>query len=212
MESIQQFYDSLSDIDILLCYAKRNVSNVSKYQLFNKISIILLLTKFEVFIENFIDEHTERMLNGHTFETFPPQLKEYYIDVAVDLIKTKKKYKDKLHYITEINMLYEKSDQKLSVIKDIRPSSKFSYGKHGQNEIVSLFVKHGMQDFINKSSIVDLLNQINSCINIRNNIIHQDATPSLTHQDVVLYKNVIRSLVEQIESEITSYTNLYYNE
>lgn len=212
MESIRFFFDSLSDIDILIQHAKRNISSVSKYQLFNKIAIILLLTKFEVFVENFIEEHIERMLNGHTYETFPSQLKEFYIDTAADLIRTNNKYKNKLHYLNEINLLFGNSGDKLSKITDIRPSSKFNYGKHGQTEITNLFVKHGLQKFITDATIIDLLKQINSCVNIRNNIIHQDATPSLTHQDVDSYKKVIESFVKKLEVEIKANVNAYYNE
>ena len=71
MDTIDHIRVSLSEIDILLDYASRNSANIHKYQLFNKVSIVLLSTKFEVFLEDFIDEHSTRMLNGHTNATLP---------------------------------------------------------------------------------------------------------------------------------------------
>lgn len=58
MESIDNIRISLSEIDVLLDYASQNIGTISKYQLFNKVSIVLLSTKFEVFIEEFLEEHT----------------------------------------------------------------------------------------------------------------------------------------------------------
>lgn len=51
MESIDNIRTSLNEIDVLLDYASQNTETIFKYQLFNKVSIVLLSTKLEVFIE-----------------------------------------------------------------------------------------------------------------------------------------------------------------
>lgn len=58
MDSIDNFRNSLSEFDILIDYARRNISKVDKYQLFIKLSVVLLSTKLEVFIEDFVEEHS----------------------------------------------------------------------------------------------------------------------------------------------------------
>lgn len=54
MESIDNIRISLSEIDVLLDYASQNIGTISKYQLFNKVSIVLLSTKLEVLLKNFL--------------------------------------------------------------------------------------------------------------------------------------------------------------
>ena len=90
MESIDNIRTSLNEIDVLLDYASQNTETIFKYQLFNKVSIVLLSTKLEVFIEEFLEEHTLRALKGHTNKTISNQLKDRYLDRAVDLISKEK--------------------------------------------------------------------------------------------------------------------------
>lgn len=74
MDSIDNFRNSLSEFDILIDYARRNISKVDKYQLFIKLSVVLLSTKLEVFIEDFVEEHSIRMLKGHTNISLPQDI------------------------------------------------------------------------------------------------------------------------------------------
>lgn len=63
MDSIDQIRQNMSEVDMLLNYASQNANDVQKYQLFNKAAVVLLSTKFEVFLEDFIDEHSRKILN-----------------------------------------------------------------------------------------------------------------------------------------------------
>ncbi len=53
---------------------------------------------------------------------------------------------------------------------------------------------------------------MNSLIAIRNNVIHQDATPSLTHLTVDEHKKNILKFIQLIENDINSNKREYYNE
>ena len=55
MDSIDQIRQNMSEVDMLLNYASQNANDVQKYQLFNKAAVVLLSTKFEVFLEDFMD-------------------------------------------------------------------------------------------------------------------------------------------------------------
>ena len=91
MDSIDNFRNSLSEFDILIDYARRNISKVDKYQLFIKLSVVLLSTKLEVFIEDFVEEHSIRMLKGHTNISLPQDIKNNYLNRAVELIANERK-------------------------------------------------------------------------------------------------------------------------
>lgn len=54
MDSIDQIRQNMSEVDMLLNYASQNANDVQIYQLFNKTAVVLLSTKFEVFLEDFI--------------------------------------------------------------------------------------------------------------------------------------------------------------
>lgn len=71
MDSIDQIRQNISEVDMLLNYASHNTNDVQKYQLFNKTAVVLLSTKLEVFLEEFIDEHSRKILNGHTNSSLP---------------------------------------------------------------------------------------------------------------------------------------------
>ena len=212
MDSIDNFKDKLSEIDILLGYAEKNIDSIAEYQLFNKVSIVLLSTKLEVFIEDFVEEHSLRMLEGHTNKTISDKLKELYFDTAIDLISGEKKRANKNLLFNSLMDLYHNDENTLLNVYRIRPSRKFSYGRHGQKEIEALFCKHGLGNFIKSEVAQECLAMMNSLVAIRNNVIHQDATPSLTHQTVSQHKENILRFVENIEADIEQNKAGYYNE
>ena len=119
MESIDNIRTSLNEIDVLLDYASQNTETIFKYQLFNKVSIVLLSTKLEVFIEEFLEEHTLRALKGHTNKTISNQLKDRYLDRAVDLISKEKSRSKKNTLLTSLLTLYGNTEQSIDRIKNI---------------------------------------------------------------------------------------------
>lgn len=192
MDSIDYFTDSLREVDILLEYAKKNTRTPEKYQLFNKSAIILLVTKFEVFIESFFEEHLNRQLRGLTKDTFPEQMRYAYLESAISKMNELGKITNKKDPLAkELSKLYQYSGGNLSSIRMIAPSTNFPNGKHGQKDMNRLFENHGLKVFFTRPDIVSLFSQINSCIGIRNSVIHQDAAPTLTHQDVAKHKATI---------------------
>lgn len=212
MDSIDHLRDSMSEIDIILSYAAHNTSNIKKYQMFNKIAIVLLSTKFEVFIEEFIDEHSMKSISGHTNITFPAALKNAYIDTAVEKTENVKSRGDKNNYLQSLLKLLGNDGVSLSGIGNIRPSIKFNYGKHGQKEIEAMFDRHGMGAFIKTPPSQACLTMLNSLIAIRNNVIHQDASPGLTHQTIKDHKDNVLAFVNLVEADVNANKNAYYNE
>lgn len=212
MESINHFKSSLGEIDILLTYAKENESDIPKYQLFNKAAIVLLSTKFEVFLEEFIDEHSLRILNGHTNMTLPKPLKDEYATRASELILSEKKTATRDKYLQALVALYNDSEHEIGHISLIRPSLKFNYGKHGQKEIERMYKCHGLKEFIESSTVKSMLMMINSLTAIRNNVVHQDSTPTITYQTVNSHKDNLLAFADALENEIESNKNKYYNE
>ncbi len=89
---------------------------------------------------------------------------------------------------------------------ELRLPVKFDYGTHGEKEIKRLFCLIGIEDiFIQaeasddiNSARIDIRGKINSMTHIRNNIIHEDATPSLTHVEIKDFLSVIRGFAFKV--------------
>ena len=212
MDSIDNFRNRISEIDTLVDYAIHNVSNISIYQLFIKTSIVLLSTKLEVFLEEFIDEHSIRTLNGHTNITLPKKIKEKYFNRGIELIANEKKQHKKEPLFQSISVLQKNDGGSISSISNIRPLLSFNYGKHGQKEIESMFERHGLDSFIQSINSQNCLRMMNSLIAIRNNVIHQDTSPGIPHQTIIEHKNNILNFINLLEGEIEVNKNIYYNE
>ena len=114
--------------------------------------------------------------------------------------------------LKSIMHLHKNSGDDLALVRNIKPSVSFNYGKHGQKEIENLFKKHGMMDFIFSQDSQECLKMLNSLIAIRNNVIHQDASPSITHQTIIDHKNNICRFLLLLEAEVEQNKQMYYNE
>ena len=129
-------------------------------------------------------------------------MKEKYFDRGIELITEKKQRDKKAHLFQLLMILYGEDEAGITQLKSICPSTKFSYGKHGRSEIVSLFERHGLGGFIKDSEPKECLDMMDSMIAIRNNVIHQDATPSLTHRQVEEHKKNVLRFVRCLEANL----------
>ena len=104
----------------------------------------------------------------------------------------------------------------------LRIECKFAYGKHGEKELVKLFSPIGIEDvftevevFIPGESLgdeltkkkVDFKGVFNSVMHMRNNILHQDASPSLTHESIREYKLAFQGFAEAVTNVLDNNLN-----
>lgn len=211
MDSINGLRASVKEINTILKYAAMNTSNITKYQMFNKIAVVFLSTKFEVFIEDFMEEHSLKILQGHKNTTMPNNLKNSFVDTAVEYMASVKNRGKKNDYLSSLIKLVKNDGDSINDIANIRPATKFNYGKHGQKEVEAIFVRYGLEAFIRSPKVQNCLTMFNSLIAIRNNVIHQDASPSLTHQTIKGHMDNIMKFVDMLETDITDNKLMYYN-
>lgn len=212
MDSIDQIRQNMSEVDMLLNYASQNANDVQKYQLFNKAAVVLLSTKFEVFLEDFIDEHSRMVLAGHTNSSLPTDLKNSYVDSAFAKVSETSDRRKKIQYMSLLLKLFNSHEEMISTLSPIRPSLKFSFGKHGQKEIEKMFERHGLKNFINSSDVQNALRMMNSLFSIRNNVIHEDASPALTHQTIQGHRDNIMHFVDLLENDLQVNHIAYYHQ
>lgn len=211
MDSIDQIRSNISEINTILGYSRQNQMDIQKYQMFNKLAVVLLCTKFEVFLEEFMDEHSRMVVQGHTNTSIPSKLKDTYIETAVASASGVKNKNIRNSYLQSLMALLKNDGSSISNIMNIRPSTKFAYGKHGQKEIESMFERHGLGDFVKTTDAQNDLRMMNSLFSIRNNVIHEDASPGLTHQTIESHRDTIMHFVGLLEADITAHHQEYYN-
>lgn len=69
-----------------------------------------------------------------------------------------------------------------------------------QGEIERLLKTFGFKEFVTVDLIKTFFVRFNSLNAIRNNIVHEDATPSLTHQDVKDYLDAVIDFIKELAS------------
>lgn len=211
IESVNDFRNSLKEIDILIKYAQRNHKNaLDKYQLFNKTAIVLMCSHFEVFVEAFFAEHVDVLKKCYNNVSLPQYMKDNFID------DTLKAYKDEPHPskkqapLKALFRLHERTPYDLTSIGNLQLEIRYGFGKHGQAETDKLFRKFGLGDFVDTKIYKDSFIKINSAIYIRNNIIHEGKAPTLSYKDVVRYKECFLGFANGLEKHVIEKQRDYY--
>ncbi|MTI41252.1 HEPN domain-containing protein [Fulvivirga lutimaris] len=198
--AVEDFKEAVEEINLLLNYAKRNTRNMKRYSTFNKTAIILLCTKFESFLENFLEEYCYEHLKCSTNKNLNTHLYEHILIALIDELNTHKTRPEKRNELIE-KVVSLCGVAELSEIETFKIKPKFSYGKHGQSEIEKLLKQFGFRDFLVKEDTLGFFRNFNSLNFVRNNIIHEDATPSLTHQDVQKYLSEINDFIDDLTTD-----------
>ncbi len=186
-DATADFENTMVEVQILIDYAKKNTKNILRYSTFNKSAIVLLCSKFESFLENFFEEYAFHHADISDGIRIDNQMLEHYTNVIIDEL-TKITLKEKRKPLIEkIVMLHNNVACDLT---EYQINAKFNYGKHGEKQVKKLMLSFGFEEFIQQANVV-FYTQFNYMNHIRNNIIHGDATPGLTHQDVLSYKDLL---------------------
>lgn len=210
IESIVDFKNNLKEIDILASYSQANRESVEKYKLFNKTAIVLLCSHFETFVEAFISEHIDALKSCYNNGNIPQYMKDNYIN---DTIRSLKNLAEPSKHKKSLNALFKLHDSirvEMSNLNDLELDMRYSFGRHGQEETERLFKKFGFKGFVESEDFKEPFQKINSAISIRNNIIHEGSAPTLSYEDLKIYKNAFLQFADGLEKHIIKNQELYY--
>jgi len=109
------------------------------------------------------------------------------------------------------------SEEACSILK---VESKFSFGQHGEAELIKLFEKVGVGDVFEVitlsesletvstetpiNSVVDFRGIFNSVTNMRNNILHQDASPNLNTDLIRKYRQYFEVFAGRLDEHLAT--------
>lgn len=204
--SLEDFNTALEkDVEFLLKFAENY--EIDRNNTFNKAAILFLCSKFENFVESLIEEY---LFNINELKlvpsTIPHDLKLNCSNYLISKHKSSPVNKDTFEIIGKMWNGNEPID-------NIIIESKFNFGKRGEKELRNLFHKIGITDIfqidiyekeLENYGLNEIKNKIdfkgvyNTVTNMRNNIIHQDASPSLTNLDVKNFTKYFKFFAEKI--------------
>jgi hypothetical protein len=198
----EDFINSLKEVQLIINRAVKHQQNPREYEICVKSALLFLVSKFETFLEDLVQSYIHIIEN----KKLPPHLlpeaiKLHSLDNLVDdkFISDVRNHKPRaLISITKISKLCVGDE----LIDNITIDKGFDYGKHGEKAIVHLFSRIGIEDIfslcdlyelqdtlLGKTKVkINIIADINSITNHRNNILHNDLTPNVTHDQIFLYK------------------------
>lgn len=212
--SIDGFEQTLQEVEILIAMAKECENNDQiKYGAINKSAFLLLASKFENFIERILEDYIDSICQLNLSCTQLPEIlliqHTFQLLDKIESYNTRHKHDKAKNIFQNIGQLWA-ADNNISKL-DIK--CKFSYGKHGEKEFKKLFKIIGFDDIFSEieiinleeslidhtnQQIIDFKEKINSLTSLRNNILHEDASPNLNVNMIEEYKQYIGQFAQKL--------------
>ena len=206
-ESYVDCKQELTSLKEAINYIKNNLNPSDNiYNTFCGGNLIILGTFFESFNENIVQEYVDKIMvefnnNKLLFRELPEKMQEF---ISNSLIRK--------HHKKDFDSMYfrEASSMTIKIMKSLRDNTfiindeldninKFSFGKHGENEVKKIFKRVG----IDLSSRFNNFTELNNYFNLRNNLIHPESiglirTTPPDIEDVEKYLKYMRIYIRKI--------------
>lgn len=217
----EDFISTLEEVEVLLSAAESLDKNKrTEYAAFNKSALLLLAGKFENFAESIAEDYVDcinQLKPCHSLISNKLKLEHTFKMLAnFDDYKHKHKHTNAIKTFAELGEFWASSSNYICLNIDC----KFSYGKHGEAELNKLLSTIGIDNILDKISVIrykesildnedsateaDFKGTFNSVNGIRNNILHENASPSLTTEMVHNYKEEFQIFARELEKYLNN--------
>jgi hypothetical protein len=216
----EEFVITLKEVEVLLDAADLHEENETEYAAFNKSALLLLTGKFENFAESIAEDYiacinylqpccdliSDALRLQHTFKLM----------ANFETYKQKHMHEKAVNAFTELGSLWMSNSNSV----DLKIDCKFSYGKHGETELKKLFSAIGIDNVFEVISVmkeqetllggedsrfrIDFKGIFNSVTGLRNNILHQNASPNLTTPMIRNYKEDFKLFAQELENYLNN--------
>lgn len=220
MKSKDDFLNSLNEVVELNDMAEldeiKSFNNVYNNSTIYKSIILLLVAKMEKYVKDSAADYFDEIIKKNVkAQELPQKFKNELVMRLASQIEN--------NHINNCNKEeYKKNIKNISIawddnvtISNIDVDNKLPMSSHGTTEIENIYKKLGFDNILSTipdieilsplgvtKTLVSVKDKINSLIGLRHNIIHSDATPSITKEDVNLFINVITNFVNFIDLKL----------
>lgn len=206
-EATSEFIKSISEVNTLIKLASSDSDN---RVLFLKLSHVSLVTKFQVFVENVLDEF-RYSINGVQSSKIPLHMKMNAIKLSVIdsnaliAIKNHKDFSEEkkkkiVQYLNSISFILDDTSK---IEESFMFKTKFPLGKTGKTELTDLLSQIDGNSNPFDGFDKDDFNKLDSVLQTRHQIIHQDRFTG-TETTINDHLGFIKNLVEYIDAYLFS--------
>jgi len=181
-------------------------NNESNRNLFLKLGVVLLVTRFQVYIENVLEEFNyEIKTSNQANNLLPVHLRL----TAIKFLAEGKSIQKELENTASYNTVKLQQVQSLAnnlnnfcvdaniIQSDFAMDTQFPLGKQGLGEVKALFKQIDGKDIF--SNVQFDINKLNEILHRRHNIIHEDANMQLTEVKLREYRDFLSKVVRHID-------------
>ena len=202
-DATSDFHTSIAEVETLLTLASSDDTNRT---MFLKLSMVSLVTKFQVFVEKILDEFRYQ-LNDKPSGKVPTHLKMNSLRISLDKDRaltglekyreyTEEKKENVVRYLNSISYI---SDDTVKINDELYFNTKFPLGKTGKKELVDLLTQiDGNKEPVDAFGS-EKFAKLDSLLMTRHSIIHQDRFNG-TDQTVKENLDFLKELVEYIDN------------
>jgi len=210
-DASNEFIISLGSIDTLLEFAKseNDKNNQNNRIMFLKLSMVSMVTKFQVFIEGILKEFNYALKkNKVKYNKLPMHLKLNSIKLNSEEFDLMKKLSnpdaynnDKLNNIKKYLNKLISHFRNFNVNDSFLIKNKFPLGKTGKEELKKLFFQIEGKDIFNNFDI----DKLDGILLTRHLIVHQDRDPGLTELKITEYLNYFKDICSLIDKYLNDF-------
>ena len=210
-DATSDFHSAIAEVETLLTLASSDDANRT---LFLKLSMVSIVTKFQVFVEKILAEFRYQ-LNDKSSGKLPTHLKMNSLRISLEknhsltgLDKHREYTEDKKENIVRyLNSISYISDDNVIINADLYFNTKYPLGKTGRKELVDLIrqIDGNKEPFENFGN--EKFEKLDSILLTRHAIIHQDrfnGTDQTVRESVDFLKELADYIDEYLESKIAS--------
>ena len=223
MESKDRFLESIKEVETI----NNNIDDKKEDSItYFKAIILFLCTKLEKYTTDSAKEYIIEIKNKRIVSSkIPTELKRCIVQNEIDKINKyglyhffeKEEYKK---HAENISLMWDDNYVLSSINED---EFYIELSSHGTNVINDLYKKIGFDSLISEVDNYDVemaiagvtsvmsytvSNEINRIVGMRNNIIHEDATPNVTKQDIDLFISISKHFVLWIDNFLSEKVQL----
>lgn len=218
MQAKIAFDDSIQEVTYLNDIA---ISDTAHDKIYFKSIILLLSAKLEKFIKDSTKEYIDELLKLNlTKDTLPEKFVFQILKNELNRINNTQleKYISNERNQSRAKVLSLIWDSKF-ILKDLEKDEfAISLSNNGTTAFEDIYSKIGFPNIINdikdyvqneefSTITISVKDQINKIVRIRNEIIHDDATPTLPKKDIDLFIEISKFFVDQIDTVLSSNLN-----
>jgi len=215
LDATEGFFHAIDSVDTLIDFARRenNGGRIKNHDLFLNLSVVNLVTKFQVFVEDSLEEFLYKIQQSNKiYKDLPLSLRlsslKYLLgnsNILPNKLEHQQRYNQQI--LQQVTSEFYKFNQICSdtakIDNNFRFNTQFPMGKQGVNELIELYKQIDGKNIFELSSLDK--NKANEILRRRHEIIHDDAIHQLTELKVIGYKMFIEKMVKYIDNYLIQF-------